>query len=373
MKKIFLFFIAITIVFTACKPLEDQMGYEEEPYFFINGLSNSIVKLEGGKNNFYHFTRHQRDNDFVYEFIAELKNDSCESCDERFKLIIRSESPITDTNQFDIFKHIRNGSYDYEQSLSLNRHRTVEFIPALSAVPNAIYDWDFGDGHHSNSSIAKHTYKNDSNYIVKFKYTEGNCTKEVHKSIEITTDSLPMFCNVDFDYQLISNTVIKFGGNDTVYGGVFAWDFGDGNTSNLPNPTHTYAVPGNYNVSLNLNRVVLGCNSMVMKTVQTNLGTITCDNNFSFHQASLSAEDSMQLSKVTVVYIDRDNVEYRTDITPQYNSTFVISDVQPYQNNERGDPVIIFNVDFSCRLFGTNFEEIDWRSFRGRLGVSYPK
>lgn len=32
----------------------------------------------------------------------------------------------------------------------------------------------------------------------------------------------------------------------------WAWDFGDGNTSNEPNPLHTYASPGEYTVSLTI-------------------------------------------------------------------------------------------------------------------------
>ena len=39
---------------------------------------------------------------------------------------------------------------------------------------------------------------------------------------------------------------------DTSAGGPtsWAWDFGDGATSSLANPTHTYAAPGTYTVSL---------------------------------------------------------------------------------------------------------------------------
>lgn len=36
-------------------------------------------------------------------------------------------------------------------------------------------------------------------------------------------------------------------------GGDFAWDFGDGNTSSVLNPTHTYDTPGSYDVALSVN------------------------------------------------------------------------------------------------------------------------
>lgn len=49
----------------------------------------------------------------------------------------------------------------------------------------------------------------------------------------------------------------------------WAWDFGDGNTSNLQNPTHTYASNGNYTVSLNT------CNTLDCDTkTKNNLITV---------------------------------------------------------------------------------------------------
>ena len=38
--------------------------------------------------------------------------------------------------------------------------------------------------------------------------------------------------------------------NNSLNGNSYAWNFGDGNTSNLPNPTHTYSSDGTYTVSL---------------------------------------------------------------------------------------------------------------------------
>ena len=39
----------------------------------------------------------------------------------------------------------------------------------------------------------------------------------------------------------------------------WAWDFGDGNTSTLQNPTHTYAAPGFYTACVEVTKA--GCNS----------------------------------------------------------------------------------------------------------------
>jgi len=49
---------------------------------------------------------------------------------------------------------------------------------------------------------------------------------------------------------------IKFEGSSTLNVDSYSWDFGDGSSSTLKNPTHTYTQPGNYTVSLK----VTGCN-----------------------------------------------------------------------------------------------------------------
>lgn len=48
------------------------------------------------------------------------------------------------------------------------------------------------------------------------------------------------------------------------------WYFGDGNTSNTVNPTHTYAVPGSYNVKVITNNS-FGCQDSISKPVNLNL------------------------------------------------------------------------------------------------------
>lgn len=43
----------------------------------------------------------------------------------------------------------------------------------------------------------------------------------------------------------------------------YLWDFGDGNTSSMANPSHTYAAPGVYNISLKINGTCGGKDSLV--------------------------------------------------------------------------------------------------------------
>ena len=50
----------------------------------------------------------------------------------------------------------------------------------------------------------------------------------------------------------------------------YNWNFGDGFTSNIENPIHTYAAAGTYNVSLLLTAVPGGCQNSITQTVTVN-------------------------------------------------------------------------------------------------------
>ena len=50
----------------------------------------------------------------------------------------------------------------------------------------------------------------------------------------------------------------------------FLWNFGDGTTSTVENPKHTYAAPGNYNVTFEFKNI-LGCEFKMTKAVTINL------------------------------------------------------------------------------------------------------
>jgi len=65
---------------------------------------------------------------------------------------------------------------------------------------------------------------------------------------------VPVFCSINeapvtgFSSSVAGNTVTFT--NTSTGGGTYLWNFGDGNTSTLENPTHTYASPGTYTVTL---------------------------------------------------------------------------------------------------------------------------
>lgn len=71
----------------------------------------------------------------------------------------------------------------------------------------------------------------------------------------IVTDSLSKWmvgaydATADFSYSNVGGTGYAFQNTGT-FGSYYQWDFGDGNTSTLPNPVHTYGQAGNFSITL---------------------------------------------------------------------------------------------------------------------------
>ncbi|MBK6818507.1 MAG: PKD domain-containing protein [Bacteroidetes bacterium] len=129
------------------------------------------------------------------------------------------------------------------------------------------YAWNFGDGNQSNLQNPSHTYANSGTYNVchtiygidnGITYTCNWCD-----SVTVNVNNQP--CNASFIYT-ISGNLVAFTNTATGPGAItnYAWNFGDGNQSNLANPTHTYATTGWYYVCLTIygidNGITYTCN-----------------------------------------------------------------------------------------------------------------
>jgi len=123
--------------------------------------------------------------------------------------------------------------------------------------------WDFGDGTTSAQINPVKTYLVPGTYNVKLINRYSNCTDSANKSITIADKPAPdfsandsAFCKVPFDVQFTDLTV---GASS------WLWDFGDGTTSTLQNPSHQYTTTGNFTVSLTVTTAI-SCTNTIVKT-----------------------------------------------------------------------------------------------------------
>jgi PKD repeat protein len=83
---------------------------------------------------------------------------------------------------------------------------------------------------------------------------------------------------VDFGYVVNGNAVAFSDSSVSATG--WLWDFGDGGTSSLQNPNHTYASSGTYTVTLTINGA--GCSKSYVVTIGTTGLDVLAGNNLQF-------------------------------------------------------------------------------------------
>ncbi|MHC4598510.1 MAG: PKD domain-containing protein [Planctomycetota bacterium] len=111
--------------------------------------------------------------------------------------------------------------------------------------------WNFGDGATSTTQNPSHVYGTDGSYTVSLAITA-----DVGSDTRTRTDYVVVeLLDADFTANPTSGTAplqVQFtdatSASSTITG--WSWTFGDGNTSTVQDPLHTYAAAGTFNVSL---------------------------------------------------------------------------------------------------------------------------
>ena len=107
--------------------------------------------------------------------------------------------------------------------------------------------WNFGSGGPSNHPNPVHQYTDTGGYTVSLTVTNNGCPVTLTKPLFITVK--PPISNFDFQNDCVERKRFQFT-DRSISATSWNWDFGDGNTSNQQNPTHTYAAFGAYTVTL---------------------------------------------------------------------------------------------------------------------------
>lgn len=128
--------------------------------------------------------------------------------------------------------------------------------------------WAFGDGGTATTTDATHTYTVPGTYVAWLYNTFGACTDSVPHTIVVSPRPV-----VDFTAPVTSRCepplTVNF--QDITSGATgWQWDFGDGNTSTLQNPVHTYSNYGNFTVTLIATNAA-GCSDTLARTDYINI------------------------------------------------------------------------------------------------------
>lgn len=248
---------------------------------------------------------------------------------------------------------------------------------ASAGTVNTTWFWDFGDGTQSTEQSPLHVYTTSGNFAVTVKVTnDKGCYSVLTKPsyIQVTDGVISKFTNTTAAVCKPPFS-ITFNNNSTGSGTLsYYWDFGDGSTSTLQNPTHSYTTTGNYTVSLATTSTI-GCTDTLSKVGLIN--TTDISNSFNAPDSiciGLPAlfENTSTPTPVSTVWNFGDGTT-STDSMPAkvfnspgtykvilYNKYSYCTDSVSRTILVAPDPVTNFNVDnsFSCKPpFTVNFQD----------------
>ena len=142
-------------------------------------------------------------------------------------------------------------------------NQTVQFLDQSTNSPTS-WIWDFGDGGTSTLQNPSHKYSTAGTYTVSLSATNSagsdTETKSNHITVGISVVS-PIAAFTASSTIITTDESVQFTDQSLNNPTSWSWDFGDGGTSTLPNPSHTYTTTGKYTISLTVNNTA-GSNKM---------------------------------------------------------------------------------------------------------------
>jgi gliding motility-associated-like protein len=125
----------------------------------------------------------------------------------------------------------------------------VQFNNTSTITGPATYSWDFGDGSPVVTGASpKHTYSIKGVFSPSLTVSQGACSDVSTHTNSIRVQNI----SVDFTVKPAAcvNENILFTGNVQPAASNQIWNFGDQSGSAIANPSHSYSLPGTYQVSL---------------------------------------------------------------------------------------------------------------------------
>ena len=142
----------------------------------------------------------------------------------------------------------------------------VTFGNTSTAGAGITYNWDFGN---AQSSVLQNppsvTYNIAGTFPVQLTVTNTNtgCVSSVTKNLVVSNFKT----GITSPANGCVNVPVNLSDASTVGANSWAWESGDGQTSNLQNPNFTYSIPGTYTIKLTSQNTISGCSDVTTKSI----------------------------------------------------------------------------------------------------------
>jgi len=351
--KLYLTLVFFCLIIGSCKKQDPQTtATNPTPVFYFNGTVNAApINIQAG-NGPYMYSSYALDANGVYNFTGELKGYGCTSnCPNSLKIYLKdyrkySVAPTT------VDSSLLTGYRSFATPAGTASAFSVQFFDTLYNGTAASYQWDFGDGGTATTHKPVHFYNHPGTYNVSLT-TQSNtsCSSSLSNSFNFGQVGNPVIA-VFAGKALTATTdtfLISEGGGTPPY--THLWAFGDGATSTVYKPTHTYANAGVYAASFTVIDAVN--NKQIYYANVATQNTSTCYNNF-YPISTTPISNPMNLADVTIEWRDAGGNLYTSNNNNQPStSMFNIISVDDYQNNTNGQPTKKIHAKVSCTVYSS--------------------
>lgn len=364
MKKLDIYFLLFVVtLFGACKKNalpKDEAESNPEFYFKCN-VNETPVNIQAGVNNYYMYSSHTQDNANVYVYKGEFRQKDCSvGCGYGISIEINDSKVSSPGAPMFPDSSLYSGPYQFNDGTLEPLYYLSSFYPTSQSTSlTGVYcQWLFSDNTPSTSvsQISKLFRTNTTQSItLNFRDTiNGGFASHTNvfkignylQGNVFAVRDQPLYpVKYTFGYNITSGNAI---GNSYSY----LWDFGDGSTSNLTNPSHVFLTTNSYK------RVKL---TLIATTSLSTSYTCTsyyqapcfsysvCDANF--NAGFTPIQNIHGLSAITIKVTDPSgNVYSSSSINQSTNSNFEIISVEEFKTNEKGERTKKVKIKFNCSV-----------------------
>lgn len=375
MKKRFLLYFLVVLLFSYCKKKDFPENISEDPVFEISAtIDGTPISIKAGTLGYYMYSDYKQDTSNMYTFIAEVKPNGCNStCPNSLKIELNDNQFSTAGGSSNIANSVKSGTYQFVNSAPVTPSLVGYAVQYKSWFNKTAtyYNWSFGDGGTSTDANPTHTFSAAGIYNTSLEISDGTIPTTISNPIKVTISSLA--CKTKISSAPSFSGAISFTNHTTGTAPyTYLWNFGDTTYSTTANPTHYYSYPNRYLVSLKV-KDATGDSTQYNYYVNTDLSSKAAPNfSVSSVNAIYTTNVNNQLSKVKISYTDQNGVVYTSNLQSQLpsGSSFEIISVENYKNNERNQATKKIKIAFNCKLYnGTKV--VDLKNGSATLAISY--
>lgn len=370
MKTKIIIFSLLLFTFFACKKRLEPIDEIGNPVFYMSGEINNLpVTLEAGKNNYYLITDYRMDNDNIFEFTGNLKQ-NCGTCKAGLKIVLRDYKKSASGQQFMRDSSFANRKYDFNRNGMANIPCYSLKLQANPTGSSTLVSqlWQFGDGTTATSAQINKTFKSGTVHDIKYTCNYSNsCSSTISYQIKLnpfmSPDQLP-----EFTYTPLDSThyIYKFTatGNPS---NTYLWHFGDGKI--IKGRIVFYGFSSNKVVNVSLKQVSGNDTMEISKNINTGSNT---DCRANFIKEVIPVEDPLNLTTVLVEWTDENGITYSSaEMKQDINTNFSVLGSEVYKANINGMKTQLLKLHINCKLSnGSNTIEI--KNLEGKMAVAHP-